>query len=354
MGGMHATLVPDEVAEHCDSVCTGDAERVWARVIEDAHEGRLAARYHGRLGVPQRGVVPRRDLYEGKGYLPIALMQFGRGCRNRCEFCAVGSYFDHTHVTRPVEEVIAEIRGQDRRELFFVDDNLLADVEAAERLMRELIPLRVRWVSQTSIDHARDPELLDLMARSGCLGNVIGFESLDTTNLRQMHKSHNLTLSPYYRDEISALRAHHLQTWAALVLGYDHDSTESLLATCEWAIDNRFAFAAFNVLMPYPSTPLYARLAEEGRLLYDGRWWLHPDYRFNHAAYRPNLMTADELTEVAWQCRRRWSSRLSIVRRALDPKTNLATPLRFAVYCAYNPLFRRESFRKQSMLLGTR
>jgi radical SAM superfamily enzyme YgiQ (UPF0313 family) len=145
-----------------------------------------------------------------------------------------------------------------------------------------------------------------------------------------------------------------LQTWAAFVLGYEHDTPESILATCEWAIHNRFTFAAFNVLMPYPSTPLYERLEAEDRLLYDGRWWLHPDYRFNHAAFRPARMTADELTDVAWECRRRWSSRSSIVRRTFDPLTNLASPLRFALYCAYNPLFRRESFRKQGMHLGAK
>ena len=155
--------------------------------------------------------------------------------------------------------------------------------------------------------------------------------------------------------EVTAtLRANHLQTWAAFALGYEQDTAESILETCEWGISNHFTFAAFNVLMPYPSTPFYKRLQAEGRLLYDGRWWLHPDYRFNHAAFRPKQMTADELTEAAWACRRRWSSRASILKRALDLRTNLATPFRFATYVVYNPLFRREAFKRQGMRLGTR
>jgi hypothetical protein len=81
---------------------------------------------------------------------------------------------------------------------------------------------------------------------------------------------------------------------------------------------------------------------------------LHPDYRFNHAAYRPHLMTADDLTEAGWRCRSRFNSIGAIVRRAFDPKTNMRSPLRFALYCVYNPLFRRESFKKQGMLLGKR
>jgi radical SAM superfamily enzyme YgiQ (UPF0313 family) len=169
-----------------------------------------------------------------------------------------------------------------------------------------------------------------------------------------MHKGPNLQAFDRYADAVATLRAHHLQTWAAFVLGYDHDTSESIAATCDWATENRFTFAAFNVLMPYPSTPLYDRLKSEGRLLYDERWWLHPEYRFNYAAFRPSRMTADELTEAAWTCRQRWSSLGSIVRRSLEPSTNLASLSRFALYCAYNPLFRRESFKKQGMHLGAR
>jgi radical SAM superfamily enzyme YgiQ (UPF0313 family) len=354
IGGMHATLLPEEVAEHADAVVTGDAETVWAQLVRDAHDGRLDPRYHGTCGVPQPGARARRDLYRGKGYLPVALVQFGRGCRHHCAFCAVGAYFAHRHHARPVAEVISEIEASGRRDLFFVDDNLVADPDAAKELLRALAPLGVRWVSQASLDHTRDPEMLRLFAESGCLGNVIGFESLDPDNLRDVRKGPNLRASPAYADEVGALRAHHLQTWAAFILGFDHDTVASLEATCSWATQQRFAFAAFNVLMPYPGTALYARLAEEGRLLYDGRWWLHPDYRFNHAAFRPARMTADELTEVGWRCRQRWSSPGSIVRRALDPATHLHSIERFAVYCAYNPLFRRASFRKQDMRLGTR
>jgi len=354
MGGMHATLIPDEVAEHADAVFTGDAEALWPQVVADAHAGRMRPRYAGGLGTPQPGAQPRRDLYAGKGYLPISLLQFGRGCRYHCEFCAVGEYFDHRQYTRSVGEVVAEIAALPRKYIFFVDDNLVANPRAAKELLRALIPLKVRWVSQASLDHTRDPEMMHLFVESGCIGNVIGFESLDFENLQQMHKAANLAAFDGYTESVATLREHHLQTWAAFALGYDHDTVESVLATCEWGIQNHFTFAAFNVLMPYPSTPLYQRLQAEGRLLYDGRWWLHPDFRFNYAAFRPKRMTADELTEAAWACRRRWSSRPSIVRRLLDLRTNLASPFRFAAYALYNPLFRREAFKRQGMRLGIR
>jgi radical SAM superfamily enzyme YgiQ (UPF0313 family) len=334
-------------------VYTGDGEALWPQVVADAHDGRLRPRYDAPAGVPQPGIIPRRDLFAGKGYLPLTLLQFGRGCRFRCEFCAVGAYFDHHQHTRPVEEVVAEIRAQPRRNLFFVDDNLVSDREAAKALLRALVPLHVRWVSQVSMDHTNDPELMRLFVESGCLGNVIGFESLDPASLRQMGKAQNLAGFDRYARAVATLRHHGLQTWAAFLLGYDHDTPASILDTCEWAIENRFTFAAFNILMPYPSTPLYERLKDEGRLLYDGRWWLHPDYRFNHAAFRPARMTADQLTDATWACRRRWNSAASILHRALDPATNMRSPFRFALYCAYNPLYRREAFKRQGLRLGT-
>jgi radical SAM superfamily enzyme YgiQ (UPF0313 family) len=355
MGGMHATLIPDEVVGHADAVVTGDAETVWTRVVSDAHEHRLRPRYDAPTGPPQLGgVLPRRDLFAGKGYLPITLLQFGRGCRYRCEFCAVGTYFQHRAWTRPVTEVVAEIAAQPRRDLFFVDDNLISDRVAVKELLRALAPLDRRWVSQASVDQVRDAELMDLLVTSGCMGNVIGFESLDPDDLDLMGKRHNLVAFDRYAEAVDVLRAHHLQTWAAFLLGYEHDTPDSILATCSWAIRQHFTFAAFNVLTPYPGTPLYRRLAAEGRLLFDGRWWLHPDYRFNEATFRPRRMSPDQLTDAAWQCRERWSSPASIVRRVVDPATNLHSLERLLLYLTYNPLFRREAFKRQGMRLGLR
>jgi len=124
------------------------------------------------------------------------------------------------------------------------------------------------------------------------------------------------------------------------------------LATEAFARENKFAFAAFNILMPYPGTPLYDKLRREGRLLYDEKWWLHPEYRFNHAAFIPKNMSPDELTEVAFEIRSRFNSISSIFSRAFDFKTNMRNPYRLGVYLAYNPLFRKETFKKQGMLLG--
>jgi radical SAM superfamily enzyme YgiQ (UPF0313 family) len=353
MGGMHATLLPGEVAEHADAVYTGDAEFLWHQVIQDGQKGALQHLYRAPVGSPQPATLTRRDLFAGKGYLPIALLQFSRGCCYACEFCATSTFFGRRHFCRAVDEVIREIETLKRRHLFFVDDNILASPRAAKELFRALIPLRVKWVSQASINMTGDRELMELMVESGCLGHVIGFESLDPQNLRLMRKSPNLLVDFHrYEPQIEVLRDYGLQTWAAFTLGHDHDTTESIEHTLRFALQHKFAFAAFNVLMPYPNTPLYERLAAKGRLLYEGRWWLHPEYRFNYAAFQPKLMSADELTEAGRRCRSRFSSFSSIVRRALDLKTNMRSLYRLGVYVAYNPLFRRETFKKHGMRFG--
>ena len=353
LGGVHPTLLPEEAAGHADSIYVGDAEFLWGQVIEDCRRGRLQPIYHAAVGPPQPGTLTRRDIFRGKGYLPLALLQSSRGCRFDCTFCAVSVYFNKTHYVRAAREVIAEIESQPRRLVFFVDDNMLCNRDAAKALCRELIPLRIRWVSQASIDMTEDRELMKLMVQSGCLGHVVGFESLDSENLRDSRKAPNLiTEGRDYHTALKIIRDHGLQLWAAFTFGYDHDTPESIARTADFAIESKFCFAAFNILMPYPRTALYESLRAQGRLLYDGKWWLHPDYRFNHAAFRPTRMSPDELTEACHQARRRFNSAGSIIRRALDWRTNMRSPYRLGLYLRYNPLFRRETFKKHGMRFG--
>lgn len=352
MGGIHPTLIPQEAKEHCDSVYTGDGEPLWNKVLEDVRRGELAPFYQAPAAIPQAGLLTRRDLYR-REYLPLTLLQHGRGCRNSCEYCAISAYFKASWRCRPPEQTAADVLAQERRHVFFVDDNIAADHEAAKALFRALIPLRIRWVSQASLDIVRDRELMDLMVSSGCLGNVLGFESISEDSLRAMGKTPNLgSARMLYREQLEILRDHGLQTWAAFTIGHDHDTVDSIERTLEFAQESRFTFAAFNVLMPYPGTPLYARLAREGRLLYDGRWWLHPEYRFNYAAFRPTRLTAEQLTQAGFRCRSLFNSPGSIFRRFFDPKTNIRSFERAAIYLLYNPLFRKETFKKHGMRLG--
>jgi len=354
LGGIHVTLAPDEAAEHADAIILGDAELTWPTLINDLQRGFLQSRYACHPSKhPQNGTLPRRDLLLGKKYLPITLLQFSRGCTNQCSFCASSVYFQKQHNVRDIGSVVREIRAQKRNNLFFVDDNIVADKIAAKELFRALIPLKVRWVSQASMDMLDDNELMELMVRSGCLGNVIGFESIGADGVTAMSKSTNVRfIADRYAYAIKELRRYGLQTWAAFTVGHDTDTVESIRETCFFAMRNKFTFAAYNILNPYPGTKLYKQLESEGRLLYDGKWWLHPKYRFNYASFVPKNMTADELTKTAFWCRKTFNSPSSIFCRAFEPNTNMRTPIRFMAYVIYNPLFRSEVFNKQGITFG--
>lgn len=353
LGGMHVTLLPGEATQYADSIFIGDAESLWSTVVEDARHGKLQPKYVAPPGIAQfGGTLPRRDLFEGKGYLPMSLMQFTRGCRFACSFCAVSKYFGRKHYIRRIDEVIREISEQDRAFIFFIDDNIATDRSALTDLCRELIPLRIHWISQASLDVTKDQNLMAAMADSGCIGHVMGFESITPASLRDARKAPNIVGFSNYENEVRILREYGMQTWAAFTLGYDHDTCDSILATMEFALKSKFTFAAFNILMPYPNTPLYTKLQKEGRLLFDDKWWLHPEYRFNQAAFLPRNMTPDELTDVCHVSRKKFNSVLSLMYRFSDLKTNLKTLWRAASYWRYATLFRKELYKKHKMRFG--
>ena len=353
LGGMHVTLMPDEAALHADSIFIGDAETKWAEVVEDARRRRLKQRYQAPPGTGQIGhVLPRRDLFRGKGYLPITLMQYVRGCRFRCQFCAVTRYFDSKHYIRALDDVVREIAAQDRKFIFFIDDNIASDHKALAEFCHAITPLKVHWVSQASLDVTRDRKLMKLLERSGNWGNVTGFESITPESLRETRKAPNLPRFSHYKEEVEVLRDHGMLTWAAFTLGYDHDTLESIAATVDFAMESKFTFAAYNILMPYPNTPLYDKLRQEGRHLYDGQWWLHPGYRFNEAAFVPSRMTADELTQACHEARTRYNGFGALVTRFADVRTHLRSFARIAAYWYYTLIFRKEVYKKHRMRFG--
>ncbi len=352
MGGMHPTLIPEEAAEYADSVFTGDAELLWPQVLEDARNGELKPLYKGSPGVAQRDVFPRREIFRGKGYVPVSLLQFTRGCKFECNFCATSAYFQKGHYVREFGDVLKEVDQTDHKVLFFVDDSFASTPERAKAFLKQLIPKKIRWVGQMGIDVANDRELVRLMQQSGCLGFVVGIESIDYESLKWMNKGPNLMDFKNYEPQIKVLQDHGFQLWAAFTVGHDCDTVQSIEDTIAFAIKHKFTFAAFNVLMPYPNTPLYRQFAQEGRLLYDGKWWLHKDYRFNYAAFKPKLMTADQLTEWGYKARTQFNSFGSICRRMFSPRTNLRNLFRLGLYLRYTTLFRREVHNKQGLTLG--
>ena len=318
MGGFHASLCPDEVARYAEAVVIGEAESVWAHVLDDARHGRLEKFYRSEGRPSLDSLQPNRTIFRGKRYLPIGLVEAGRGCHLRCEFCAVQTVFNRTQTRRPIDRILDELRTlkHEKKIFFFVDDNITSNISQAKEFFRALIPLGIRWVSQASINAAHDEEFLDLLVRSGCQGVLIGFESLNPANLASMDKQFNMAKGGFEK-ALANLRRHRIRVYGTFIFGYDGDTPESFDPTVDFAQRHGFYIAAFNHLTPFPGTPLYKRLEAEGRLLYDA-WWLDERYSYNRIPFQPKGMSPAALQRACLGARREFYSWGSIVRRGFD------------------------------------
>ncbi len=343
LGGMHVSLLPDETSQYADSIVVGDAEPVWKQIMKDAKNGTLQKIYKGEFGLPQDGCFPRRDIFKGKKYLPISLMQYSRGCKFNCTFCSVSMFFKHSHKCCKIEDVLHEIEKDKLKTILFVDDNMVSNKNELKIFLKELIPLKVKWASQSSIDMVKDRELLKLMADSGCVGNLIGFESININTLKWFNKSPNMKDFNSYKEALEIFRDHGFLTWASFMIGNDFDTLDSIDKTVEFAIKNKFTLAFFHILMPYPGTEIYNQFKKEDRLLYDGHWWNHPDYRYNQATFKPKLMSPEQLSEATVKANKDFYSVSSITQRMLDTKTNMRNLVNFLVYARFNYVLRKTS-----------
>jgi radical SAM superfamily enzyme YgiQ (UPF0313 family) len=351
MGGFHPTLCPDEALDFAEAVVVGEAEEVWPGLIDDFRHGRHERRYRGTGRPSLKGLRPDRRIFRGKRYLPIGLVEAGRGCHFKCEFCAVQSMFGATQTRRPIDEIVAEVASlRDKYKLFFfVDDNITSNLGQAKEFLRALAPLGIRWVGQSSINAAHDEEFLQLLVKSGCQGVLIGFESLEPAALAAMNKSFN-TMKGGYETALANLRRHGLRLYATFIFGYDSDTPESFQRAVEFSRAHRFYIAAFNHLTPFPGTPLYARLAAQNRLLYES-WWLDDRYRYNMVPFKPTAMSPEALQRHCLGARRSFYGWPSIVRRGVDP-VNRSNAFMFRNFFPINAMLRVDTNRRDGFPLG--
>jgi len=346
MGGIHPTVLPDEALEHADAVVVGEAEGVWPRLVSDAASGQMQKTYRAGKLTDLRGLPkPRRDLlpatrYQGYTRIPIGV-ETSRGCPYDCEFCCIGTTLGQQYRVRPVREVIAEIESIDSPHIFFVDDALGLNRNVAKKLFTEMIPLRRRWLAQGTVSLAQDLELLDLMRRSGCLGLLIGFESVQKATQNEVMKITNLRIDFY-----EAMRRFHGEGFGILgsfVFGFDYENKDVFEQTLEFVMRCRMDVVQTRILTPYPGTRLYRRLSGEGRL-FERDWWLR-GYPPDTVLFRPKGMTADELTSGYARLNRETYSLGAMMKRFLGMSPWKRTLLGCKAYAGVNLATRKRYFR---------
>jgi radical SAM superfamily enzyme YgiQ (UPF0313 family) len=350
MGGYHVTLMPTEAAGEADAIVIGDAEPIWDRLIADARQRRLQPLYDGRGHRVLRDVKPDRSIFAQRPYQKITLVEYARGCNFKCDFCSITAFHQAAQSHRPAREVAQEMEETGSRRFFIVDDNIVSQPVKARELCRELQPLNFNWVGQASIQVAQDDHLLAAMAASGCRGVLIGMESINPDNLQAMGKAWN-TSQASYAESLAQFRKHGLAVYGTFVFGYDHDDFDTVKESVEFAREQKLFLAAFNHLVPFPGTPLYLRLQEQGRLLNDP-WWLDGSGRVGDVSFNPAKLSAEELQAACLWARQEFYSWGSMFERLRDRQANAASLAMVGVYAGLNLGSHYDIGLRQGLQLG--
>jgi len=309
LGGPHATLLPDEAQAHADVVFVGEAERTWPRFLAEFEEGTHGDRYRSDPPTLERAPFARPELFHRRDHTAGVLFAT-RGCAYRCDFCALAVMYPGRIRKRPVEDVAREVASFRGRVVIFWDDNIAGDLEYAKELFRAITPHRKWWSSQASIHAAADDEFLVLAARSGCKQLFVGFESVSQASLDGVSKSFNHVDG--YARAIDRIHAHGISVQAGIVFGFDHDTESVFDETVDFLESTGVQNATFNMLTPFPGTPLHARLEAEGRIL--TRDWARYNGRAD-VVYRPARMSPEALLAGFRHANRRFYSLASTRRR---------------------------------------
>ncbi len=312
IGGPHATLLPDEVAQQADAVVIGEGELVWPQLLTDFERGELKRTYKScALPTLKKMPAPRWDLIKGRAYgkgVTIAT----RGCPFACDYCTIPQMYQRRMRYRPVGEIVDEIKRMPGRALIFWDDNIGANRDYAKELFTAIAPLKRWWTSQCTADVACDDEFMTLAAKSGCKALFLGLETISQASLNVANKRHNRASE--YAEVIRSFHAHRIAVQAGVVFGFDHDDRTIFRTTVEFYRSVGLDSATVSVLIPFPNTPLFERLEAEGRIL--TRDWSKYNGK-KDVVFQPALMSPHDFGDVG--CNPETGEQFSLVTLPGEP-----------------------------------
>lgn len=292
IGGVHATVLPEEAKAHAHSVVIGEADHIWPKILDDIKNGKLKAFYRPeKISDLDTVPEPRLDLCSGN-YAKGDLIQVGRGCPFNCDFCSVSKIFGKKYRHKSIKRVVEEILNLKTKHFWFVDDNIGVDAAFTKELFKKLTPLNVRWSSQASVAMVQD-DLLKLAAESGCTALFIGFESPDQQSLKSIHKPH---VAKTYKGVVKKLHDYGIFVLGAFIFGFDNEDKTCFQKTIDFIQCCEIDLIQLSVLTPYPGTRLFEEMVQQKRMLhYD---W--SKYTCLNVVFKPKKMSAEELQNGLW------------------------------------------------------
>ena len=321
LGGIHASMRPEEALQYVDAVVVGEAESVWKTVIADVEAGTLQQMYKGEQVDLKEMPVPRHDLFH-PGYM-FGSVQTARGCPMDCEFCSVTAFNGRKYRQRPVEDVLDELETIRQDMVFFVDDNIIGyGTKAAERAVSLFTGIFNRnikkdWFCQASMNFAEDKEVLASAAQSGCRMVFLGVEAETVDALQEVNKSLNVKMKESYDETFRRINKYGIAVLGAFIYGMDSDTPEKLRRRTDYILQSGVDVMQVTYLTPLPGTRLFDTLLRENRLLYTDfpADWDH--YDMTEVTHTPQAMNPQEYADSMQRSVHRLYSRWNIWRKFL-------------------------------------
>lgn len=318
LGGVHPTILPDEVLKYADSVVIGEAEGVWEQLLEDFKNGKLKRTYQVKYPSLERYISTKSKNSGKKRLFDVIPIMTTRGCPYNCEFCCVHDLFGKRLRHASVKHVVRDIEESNGKLFMFLDDNIIGDPKYAKELFTAIKPLNIKWAGQASISFSRNMELMKLARESGCGALFFGLETVSKDQMKEMRKS--IKDINMLEEAIKRIKDIGIHFHASMVFGFDNDTKDTFYETLQFLNKNKIGTASFNILTPYPGTRLYDRLKRENRILTED--WKYYDH--NTVVFKPKMLTPGELHEGRIWIKKEFTKISSILWRL---PYNLSHPL---------------------------
>jgi len=347
LGGIHASMVEDEVLKYADAVVSGECESVWPELLDDFSAGRLKHFYQGeRIDLEDNPPGPRRELLDSR-YLWQSV-QTSRGCPFDCTFCSVTRYLGKGFRQRTAEDVLDELEQLPGKYIAFVDDNLVGSTAKsrarAKKIFQGMIDrgMKKRWWMQTSINITDDEELLSLAAKAGCYVAFVGFETIDQAGLLEMHKGVNIKIGiEHYSSVVKSFHRFGIGVMGGFIIGSDFESPAFYRRFAGFLLNSGIDICQISILTPLPGTQLFDKLKKEDRLIHNSFPEDWEKYRLSRVVHQAEGIEEEMIYRGDNYLKKKIYTGLGLFRRMLKSTLAIRNPLKIAGILLFNRAMRR-------------